>query len=67
MNKQLLAAACAAALIGTACSKSDRLIISGTITNAEHKVVRLERLTLASPVAVDSVKLSADGSYQFEL
>ena len=39
--------------------------ISGTITEAKDSVLYLENMSLSGPVAVDSVKLSEDGTFSF--
>ena len=39
--------------------------ISGTITEAKDSVLYLENMSLSGPVAIDSVKLSEDGTFSF--
>ena len=46
------------------CKNSDNFTIEGMITNANSDFVYLEKLELAGPTPVDSVKLNTDGSFK---
>lgn len=39
--------------------------VNGTVSNAEDSVLYFENMSLDGPVVIDSVKLSADGSFSF--
>lgn len=70
MNKQMknlclkAAAAVALALSLTACQK-EHFTIEGTITQAADSMLYIENMALTGPVAVDSVKLDAEGQFSF--
>ena len=48
----------------TSCS-GDQFHINGNITDAQDSVLYLENMSLNGPVAIDSVKLDASGSFDF--
>ena len=64
--KAFLAAALmvAAALGETSCTEK-KFRVEGTITNAKDSTLYFENMGLNGPVTVDSVKLSAEGNFQF--
>ena len=53
-----------AALVLTGCNRQ-HFTVSGNITDAKDSVLYLENMSLDGPVAVDSVKLDADGAFSF--
>ena len=56
----------ALAAIGmTSCDKK-KFHVNGTIENAADSTLYLENMSLNGPVAVDSVKLTADGTFAFD-
>ena len=58
--------AVSAAVVLALCSCTGQSFnISGTITEAKDSVLYLENMSLSGPVAVDSVKLSEDGTFSF--
>ena len=59
-----LAALFVAALTITSCTQK-KFRVSGTITDAKDSLLYFENMGLNGPVTVDSVKLSADGSFSF--
>lgn len=64
--KKLIVAAMAAlvALAITSCGKQ-KFHVEGNITDAKDSVLYFENMSLDGPVVVDSVKLSADGAFDF--
>lgn len=54
-----------AILAFTACGKK-KFEVSGTITEAKDSTLYFENISLNGPVVVDSVKLSADGAFDFK-
>ncbi|MGN0281932.1 MAG: DUF4369 domain-containing protein [Prevotella sp.] len=59
-----VAAVVAATFAFTACQEK-KFHVEGTIANAEDSTLYLENMSLHGPVAMDSVKLDADGSFSF--
>ena len=55
----------AAAMIATACSSGEKFNVEGTISEAEDSVLYFEHMSLSGPVAIDSVRLKADGTFHF--
>ena len=53
------------AIVG--CSKQGKFKIEGEVTDAEGKMLYIEQTGLLKTVALDSVKLKADGAYKFKL
>lgn len=49
----------------TSCS-GEKFKVSGNITEAKDSTLYFENMSLNGPVAVDSIKLGADGSFTFE-
>lgn len=60
-----LALALLAAISMTSCNER-KFHVEGTIENAADSILYFENMSLNGPVAVDSVKLSADGSFSFD-
>lgn len=54
----------AAAIAFTACS-NEQFHITGTMTEAKDSVLYLENMSLDGPVVIDSVKLDAQGAFDF--
>ncbi|WP_276908617.1 thioredoxin-like domain-containing protein [Hallella colorans] len=54
-----------AATAVTSCS-GEKFKVSGNITEAKDSTLYFENMSLNGPVAVDSIKLGADGSFTFE-
>ena len=50
-----------------ACSQQGKFKIEGEVTDAEGKMLYIEQTGLLKTVALDSVKLKADGAYKFKL
>lgn len=55
----------AAVLLLAACSTSPKFHVQGTIEDAEGKMLYLEAMTLEGIVVSDSVRLKADGRFEF--
>ena len=53
------------AIVG--CSQQGKFKIEGEVTDAEGKMLYIEQTGLLKTVALDSVKLRADGAYKFKL
>lgn len=49
------------------CSQQGKFKIEGEVTDAEGKMLYIEQTGLLKTVALDSVKLKADGAYKFKL
>lgn len=60
-----LALAALAIIVTTACNER-KFHVDGTIENAADSTLYFENMSLNGPVKVDSVKLSADGSFSFD-
>lgn len=56
----------ALAIIGTTSCNERKFHVDGTIENAADSTLYFENMSLNGPVKVDSVKLSADGSFSFD-
>ena len=56
----------ALAIIGTTACNERKFYVDGTIENAADSTLYFENMSLNGPVKVDSVKLSADGSFSFD-
>ena len=56
----------ALAIIGTTACNERKIHVDGTIENAADSTLYFENMSLNGPVKVDSVKLSADGSFSFD-
>ena len=56
----------ALAIIGTTACNERKFHVDGTIENAADSTLYFENMSLNGPVKVDSVKLSADGSFSFD-
>lgn len=53
-------------IIGTTACNERKFHVDGTIENAADSTLYFENMSLNGPVKVDSVKLSADGSFSFD-
>ncbi len=53
-------------LLLTSCTNSNKYSISGKITGAEGKILRLSKLNLDGVEVLDSVKLDNEGDYHFK-
>src|SRR5574344_1949928 len=53
-----------AALFFSSCS-NEKFHVSGTISNAKDSILYFENMSLNGPIVVDSIKLTADGSFSF--
>lgn len=56
----------ALAIIGNTACNERKFHVDGTIENAADSTLYFENMSLNGPVKVDSVKLSADGSFSFD-
>ena len=56
----------ALAIVGMTSCNERKFHVDGTIGNAADSTLYFEHMSLGGPVAVDSVKLSADGSFSFD-
>lgn len=54
-----------AVLVLASCSK-EQFTVNGHIQNAKDSLLYLEHMSLEGPVVVDSVRLQADGSFEFK-
>ena len=59
------ALACALAAVALGSCDDRKFHVDGTISEAEDSVLYFENMSLDGPVAVDSVKLDADGAFSF--
>lgn len=64
--KKIIGIALVLAAFTFGCKKPNGFEISGKITNAGGKYLYLDELKVASSMAVDSVKLEKDGSFEFK-
>ena len=63
--KILSMAAVVLAVLGMVSCNSKKFHVSGQISEAQDSVLYFENMSLNGPVAVDSVRLAADGSFAF--
>ena len=66
IRKHLAVVLAALATIGMTSCNEREFHVNGTIGNAADSTLYFENMSLNGPVAVDSVKLSADGSFSFD-
>lgn len=66
ITKLYSAAAVVMAALTFASCNNKKFHINGNITEAKDSMLYLENISLDGPVAIDSVKLSEDGSFVFE-
>ena len=66
IRKHLAVVLAALAAIGMTSCNEREFHVNGTIGNAADSTLYFENMSLNGPVAVDSVKLSADGSFSFD-
>ena len=66
ITKHLSLALAALAMIGMTSCNERKFHVSGSIENAADSTLYFENMSLNGPVTVDSVKLSADGSFAFD-
>ena len=66
MTRTVAMALAAVAALGMTSCDNRKFHVNGTIANAADSTLYLENMSLNGPVAVDSVKLSADGTFAFE-
>ena len=66
ITKLYSAAAVVMAALTFASCNNKKIHINGNITEAKDSMLYLENISLDGPVAIDSVKLSEDGSFVFE-
>lgn len=57
--------AVAALVVAFASCQQNKFHVTGNITEAEDSVLYFENMSLDGPVIIDSVKLSADGKFDF--
>ena len=66
IKHQVALVVAALAIIGTTACTERKFHVDGTIENAADSTLYFENMSLNGPVKVDSVKLSADGSFSFD-
>ena len=66
IKHQVALVVAALAIIGTTACYERKFHVDGTIENAADSTLYFENMSLNGPVKVDSVKLSADGSFSFD-
>lgn len=66
IKKHFALAIAALAIICASSCNERKFHIDGTITNAADSTLYFENMSLNGPVKLDSVKLSADGSFSFD-
>ena len=66
IKHQVALVVAALAIIGTTACNERKFHVDGTIENAADSTLYFENMSLNGPVKVDSVKLSADGSFSFD-
>lgn len=65
-NSLFAIALAAVAVLGMASCNEKKFHVNGTIGNAADSTLYFENMSLNGPVVVDSVKLSADGTFAFD-
>ena len=65
MKKTISSFAILMAVIFLASCGGKKFHVNGNITEAKDSMLYFENMSLDGPVAIDSVKLSADGSFSF--
>ena len=66
LNSLFAFALAAVAVLGMASCNEKKFHVNGTIGNAADSTLYFENMSLNGPVVVDSVKLSADGTFAFD-
>lgn len=66
LNSLFAIALAAVAVLGMASCNEKKFYVNGTIGNAADSTLYFENMSLNGPVVVDSVKLSADGTFAFD-
>ncbi len=66
IKKHFAFALAALAMVGTTACNERKFHVDGAIENAADSTLYFENMSLNGPVKVDSVKLSADGSFAFD-
>ncbi len=66
IKHQVALVVAALAIFGTTACNERKFHVDGTIENAADSTLYFENMSLNGPVKVDSVKLSADGSFSFD-
>ena len=66
MRKNLARALAALAMVGMTSCNERKFHVDGTITGAADSTLYFENMSLDGAVVVDSVKLSADGTFSFD-
>ena len=66
LNSLFAIALAAVAVLGMASCNEKKFHVNGTIGNAADSTLYFENMSLNGPVVVDSVKLSADGTFAFD-
>ncbi len=66
IKKAFAMALAALAIVGMSSCNERKFHVDGTIENAADSTLYFENMSLNGPVKVDSVKLSADGSFSFD-
>ena len=64
--KSIAVAVLVLAVLSFASCSGEKFKVSGVITDAPDSLLLFENISLNGPVVVDSVRLSADGSFSFE-
>ena len=65
-NSLFAIALAAVAVLGMASCNEKKFHVNGTIGNAADSTLYFENMSLNGPVVIDSVKLSADGTFAFD-
>ena len=66
IKKHFVMALAALAMVGMTACNERKFHVDGAIENAADSILYFENMSLNGPVKVDSVKLSADGSFAFD-
>ena len=66
LNSLFAIALAAVAVLGMASCNEKKFHVNGTIGNAADSTLYFENMSLNGPVVIDSVKLSADGTFAFD-
>ncbi len=66
INKLIVSVALALAATAVSSCSGEKFKVSGNIADAKDSTLYFENMSLNGPVAIDSIKLGADGSFTFE-
>lgn len=66
INKLIVSVALALAATAVSSCSGEKFKVSGNISDAKDSTLYFENMSLNGPVAIDSIKLGADGSFTFE-